>query len=504
MLRETVREAAARFGDAIAYDGWDGRLTYAELDARSDAIAAGLASRGVGDRDVVVLRLPSGVGYLLAYVGVVKVGAACAGVNPKLAPAEQEVLVERVSPTLVIDEPTLADLTAEPAYEAHLEGGIPPHVRAVPPEVAPDPDRPVAIVFTSGTTGTPKGALFRERQLQAVSDIDIGPDAPWGGGPPMLVATQFPHIGFMTKLPWYLRTGSTLVALERWRADDVLAAVAAHRIPVIGGVAPQMALLLRSSRLDELDLDCVRQFVVGGSQSSPALVRQIRERFGAAYSIRYSSTESGGVGLGTAFDADDVEALHTIGRPRPGVEARVTDTSDDGVGELLVRSAAQLDSYWNDPEATAAAIDADGWLHTGDLARIDDAGRFCLSGRLKEMYIRGGYNVFPAEIEAVLEDHPAVAELVVVARPDEVMGEVGIAVLRLTDGREPPTLDDLRTFADGRLAAWKLPEDLLVVDDLPRTPMDKIDRRAVAELASRRRAERGTAVEEAPTKEGRA
>jgi acyl-CoA synthetase (AMP-forming)/AMP-acid ligase II len=244
-----------------------------------------------------------------------------------------------------------------------------------------------------------------------------------------------------------------------------------------------MALLVRSPLVDELDLGCVRQFVVGGSQSTPALVREVRERFGADYSIRYSSTESGGVGLGTSFDADDEEALHTIGRPRPGVEATVADPDDEGVGELLLRSRAQLDAYWDDPEATAAAVDAEGWLHTGDLARQDDAGRFRLAGRIKEMYIRGGYNVFPAEVEAVLEDHPAIAEVVVVPRPDEVMGEVGVAVVRLRDGHPAPTLAEVREHVSARLAAWKVPEDVVVVDDLPRTPMDKVDRREAARNA---------------------
>jgi acyl-CoA synthetase (AMP-forming)/AMP-acid ligase II len=224
--------------------------------------------------------------------------------------------------------------------------------------------------------------------------------------------------------------------------------------------------------------------VVGGALSTPALVREARQRFGAAYSIRYSSTESGGVGLGTAFDADDDEALHTIGRPRPGVEARVADPNDEGIGELCIRSPAQTRGYWNDPEATAAAIDAEGWLHTGDLARVDDHGRFRLAGRIKEMYVRGGYNIFPAEVEAVLADHPAVAEVAVAPRIDDVMGEVGVAVIAVRPGAEAPTLDDLRTFASERLAAWKLPEALAVVDRLPRNPLEKIDRQAVARVAS--------------------
>ena len=149
---------------------------------------------------------------------------------------------------------------------------------------------------------------------------------------------------------------------------------------------------------------------------------EARERFGAEYSIRYSSTESGGVGLATAFDAPDSEALHTVGRPRPGVEVRIADDRDrpvpiGEVGELQLRSDAVMDGYWGDPDGTAAALTADRWLRTGDLARIDDdSGASCCAGRRTEMYIRGGYNVFPSEVEAVLTDHPEVLDVAVAPR----------------------------------------------------------------------------------------
>ncbi len=463
MLAETVREAAQRFGDRLAYDGWDGTLTYAELDARSDALAARLDA---GEGDVVALLLPSGLGYLLSYVAAAKIGAVTAGVSPHLSPAEQRVLLDRVQPEVVIEA---IDALPEP----HRDVAFAPT----------DDTRPVAIVFTSGTTGVPKGATFTGAQQRAVMRIDLGDDPPWGAGGPMLPGTQFAHVGLMTKLPSYLRLGATLVVDERWRADAVLRAVALHRMRTIGGVAPQIALMLRSPLIDELDFTSVQAIVVGGAMSPPALVREARERFGAAYSIRYSSTESGGVGLGTAFDADDEEALHTIGRPRPGVEARVESPDAEGIGELCVRSPAQMTGYWGDPDATAEAVDADGWLHTGDLARIDERGCFRLAGRIKEMYVRGGYNVFPAEVEAVLADHPSVAEVAIAPRADDVMGEVGVAVVALRPGAVAPSVDELRAFATGRLAAYKLPEAVVVVDVLPRTPGEKIDRKAVARVA---------------------
>ena len=198
---------------------------------------------------------------------------------------------------------------------------------AAPAHVELTDDDPVAIVLTSGTTGRPKGAWFTNRQLRAVTTYDLGPDGltTWGGGGPMLASTQFAHVGFMTKLPWYLRLGTTLHLLGRWRAADVLDLVERTGMTSVGGVAPQFALMLRDPRFDERDLSSVKALVVGGGPSSPALVEEACRRFDAAYSIRYSSTESGGVGTGTAFDAPDDEALHTVGRPRPGMGLEIRD-----------------------------------------------------------------------------------------------------------------------------------------------------------------------------------
>lgn len=427
----------------------DGRLTYSEL-----AVAAA-DPPPVDPGELVALQLPTGLEYLIAYARLATAGAVTAGINSRLTNAEQDAIIQRARPTVVWD-----------AEGMHRRAADTP---TLPPDA-------VCVVFTSGTTGLPKGAVFGVSQLAAVCRADLGGDDVWGGGGPTLLSTGCSHVGFMTKFPTYLRSGATLVGFRRWRADDVLRAVAAHRIPIIGGVAPQIALLVRSPLIDSLDLSCVRSFVVGGALSTPALVTQARRRFGATYSIRYSSTESGGVGLGTDPLGPDEEVLHTIGRPRPGVEARIDRPDPDGLGELCLRSRTQMIGYLDDPEATAATIDDDGWLHTGDLAVIDDEGRFRLAGRIKEMYIRGGYNVYPAEVEAVLADHPEVTEVAVVPVPDAVMGEVGAACVVPRDPRHPPTLESLREMAAERLAPWKLPERIILFDELPRTGGDKIDR----------------------------
>lgn len=495
VLARTAREAARRFGDRPVVEAPDGRLTYAELDHAADTLAAGLASQGLGPGDVVAIVLPPGGDWLVAAVALSRLGAIAAGISTASSAPERAELVRLLRPALVLAAgstvdglPLRGDLAVLAAGGRGQELARPGAVVADP---EPDDDRAAAICCTSGTTGRPKAALFRERQLRAVQSIDLGPDAEqtWDGGSPMLASTQFAHVGMTAKLPWYLRVGATLHVMARWRADEALELVAAHRMPTIGVVAPQLALMLRSPLLDSLDLSCVRAIIAGGAASPPHLVQAARERFGAAYSIRYSSTESGGVGLGTAFDAPDEEALHTVGRPRPGVQVRITDDSDvplaDGeVGELQLRSAAVMDRYWGDDEATAATLTEDRWLRTGDLARVDEHGCVVLCGRRTEMYIRGGYNVFPTEVEAVLGDHPEVRDVVVVPVADDVMGELGVAVVVPTTAGAPPSLESLREHAAPRLARHKLPERLVVLDEVPLTTAQKVDRQALRRLVA--------------------
>jgi acyl-CoA synthetase (AMP-forming)/AMP-acid ligase II len=498
VLGRIAQETAARFGDRPVVVTASDTLTYGALDASADRTAAGLRARGIGPGSTVATVLGSCAEWVILAVAADRAGATFAPVSPKLAAPERAELVTLVRPDLVVSDAAGVDglpLRMDVAVVAPGDRCGPLWVSGTDEgdldEGDPDEDtsRVTTICFTSGTTGRAKGALFTVAHQLAVQSLDLGPDAAsrWDGGSAMLASTQFAHVGMALKLPWYLRTGSTLYVLDPWRADDALRLIAEHRMPTIGVVAPQLALMLRSPLVDELDLSCVTTIIAGGAASPPGLVHEARERLGAAYSIRYSSTESGGVGLGTAFDAPENEALHTIGRPRTGVEARVADTDDrplpDGViGELQIRSGAVTAGYLNDPEATATALTNDGWLRTGDLAERRTNGCFVLAGRRTDMYIRGGYNVFPEEVEAVLSEHPGVAAVAIGARPDDVMGEVGIAVIVVRDPAAPPTIESLRAHGADRLARYKLPEAVIVVEQLPLTTVAKIDRSALAEL----------------------
>jgi acyl-CoA synthetase (AMP-forming)/AMP-acid ligase II len=493
MLPAIGREAAERFSDATAYvtpDGWT--LTYRDLDRVSDELAVGLARRGVAAGDVVALAFPPSPEYPVAYLAAAKLGAITTGVNDRLTATERAALIETAAPRLVLAAPSL-----EPGGSANVETVVAAdgadsmlrELRAIgeaPPPLPDDPDRPVAIVFTSGTTGVPKGALYCNRQLAFITRTDVGDT--WGGGGRSAIGTPMAHLGFMTKLPGNLRRGGTSFIMRRWRAADALRLAAEQHMTSVAGVPTQLALMLREPDFDAYDLDSVRFLVIGGGPVTPGLAHEARARFRAALATRYSCTEAG-IGLGTAFDDPEEDAIVSVGRPHPAIELAVLDDDDrpvaaGDIGQVCLRSAAVMSGYWHDAAATGAAFTADGFVRTGDLGWVDDRDRLRLVGRTKEMYVRGGYNVFPVEVEAVLSSHPAVAAVAVTPVSDPVMGEIGVAVVVARDGVAPPSLSDLREFAAPHVAPYKLPEGVHIVETLPLTAMEKVDRRALREVVT--------------------
>ena len=222
-----------------------------------------------------------------------------------------------------------------------------------------------------------------------------------------------------------------------------------HRITTLGGIPTQVALMLRHERFDATDTSSLCMIAMGGGPSTAALVREARARFGVPVVVRYTCTEAG-VGVGTVPDDPPEDAEESVGRARRGVE--LTIRSDDDrplpageLGHVCLRSPAVMRGYWGNTEATAAVFTPDGAVRTGDIGYVDERDRLHLSGRSKEMYVRGGYNMYPLEVENVLADHPAVAHIAVVPRPDAVMGEIGVAVVVAHRGGDAPTLDALRS-----------------------------------------------------------
>ena len=359
------------------------------------------------------------------------------------------------------------------------------HRGQAPPELATDLDRPIAIVFTSGTTGTPKGAVFGGKQIAFITQCDVGDT--WGQGGHSMAGSALAHLGPTTKLAGNIKKGSTQHLSRRpWKAADALASIAALKIAAFGGVPTQVALMLRDPTFDRTDLSSVRAVVMGGGPATPALVREARARIPAPLSVRYSCTEAG-IGCGTSFSDPLEDAEISVGRPQAGVRLQIRreDGEECGpgeIGEVCLGSPAVMDGYWRNSTANAEVFTADGSVRTGDLGWIDDQGRLRLAGRNRERYVRGGYNVHPMEVEGVLADHPDVASVAIVAREDPVMGEVGVAVIVPKVGSATPDLNQLRAFGGDRLARYKLPDELVVVSALPLTPGEKVDRRALERL----------------------
>jgi acyl-CoA synthetase (AMP-forming)/AMP-acid ligase II len=287
----------------------------------------------------------------------------------------------------------------------------------------------------------------------------------------------------MARIAVQLRSLGETIIYDTFEPATVLDAIERERIADFGAFPTQAVMLLDHPARARHDLSSLRTVLLGGAPASPALIRRVQETLHVRVAVRYSSTE---VGISTGSLPDDpIEVLSTtVGKPTPGVELQVVDGERNAlpageIGQVIVRSPATMRGYWRDPEATAATIDADGWVHTGDLGWLDADGYLHLRGRQSEMYIRGGFNVYPGEIEDLLARHPKIARAAVVGLPDDTFGEVGWAFVVPRDAAAPPTLAELRAHVGAELASFKRPDGLTLLGEMPLTPMFKVDKRAL-------------------------
>jgi acyl-CoA synthetase (AMP-forming)/AMP-acid ligase II len=508
-LRSLLRIAAREAPDRDAFRYRAERLTYGDWDRLAERLGTGLAARGVGRGDVVALLLPSTPFYLVAYLAAAGLGAVTTGINVRYRRGEIGHILERscAKVLLAVDTWHGADFRAVlrgigPAKAPEviwftsdvLQRSTSAAVEQVAsldahPAIEVEADDPVAIVFTSGTTGAPRGAWYTHANLVAVASIEARrhPQSTPRFEKHLAPGLSFAHVGTMLRVAHQILHHGSWIIHDAFDPAAVLEAIERDRLPHLGGIPAQLAILLDHPDRPRRDLSSLRSILIGGAPASPALIRRIQSELGVEPSVRYSSTE---VGIATAsLPGDPPELLATtVGRATPGVELRVVDDASRAVptgtaGEVVVRSPATMRGYWNDPEATAAVLDAEGWVHTGDLGFLDEAGYLHLCGRRSEMYIRGGFNVHPVEVESLLARHPAVARVAVVGVPDPVLGEVGLAFVVPRTPGEPPTLAELREFVGAELASFKRPDRLVILDDVPLTPMFKIDKRALRTLA---------------------
>jgi fatty-acyl-CoA synthase len=507
-LGEALRRAARESPDAEAYVYGSRRVSYGKWNAASDGAAANLLERGATKGDRVAVLLPPRPEYGIAYLAAAKAGLVTVGVNPRLADPEIEHVLADSGARFVIAIDRFAGReyafaveslrdrlpALEAVYVVSDEAGSdatferlldPPSVAALrgleDVERTLGSDDPVAIVYTSGTTGKPKGALFALRSLEAVARtrgdmrMERGERVLTGG-------TPFAHIGYMTKILGHIEDRQTTVILDAFKARTVLETVERERITHLGGVPTQWALLLLDPEFDRFDLSSLRGGAIGGAPFTPDLVRDIRRRFRIDLVTRYSATE---IAVGTGSRPGDSEELiaETVGRAASEVEVAIVDEERKplplgAVGEVAIRSPAVMVGYWRRPEETAAVLDPRGWFYTGDLGALDEQGYLRLRGRKKEMYIRGGYNVYPVEVESLLARHPAVAQVAVLGVPDPVLGEKGLAVI-VPRETASPTVEEIRAFCRASLADYKVPDYVELAEELPMNAMYKIDKQAL-------------------------
>ncbi|WP_201406060.1 class I adenylate-forming enzyme family protein [Mycobacterium intracellulare] len=475
--RAMLELAAAVHGDIEAYVEPGARITFAEWIGRARSVATQFADLGVGKGDVVVLWLPSGIDYATCYAAAAMIGAITTGLNPRLGRREIESILQQADPALVVADGLLDALPGTGHRLLSRDALCRDTSRSAPPSVELNRRDVVALIFTSGTTGTPKGAAFDADRLAAGAAASGVVSAPYDR---RLTSTPFAHAGYMFKLWDQLVWGSTLVVPPTpWSAQGMFDVLRDERVTVAGAVPTQWAKLLDVDGVTSKALPHLRIGVVATAPAPPELVRRVAEGIGVPLVVRYAMTECPTISGTEPDDAPEVQ-FRTVGRPAAGMDVRI---GSDGV--LEVSGPCVMRGYWRNSELTAEVL-RDGWLRTGDVGVLGDDGNITLVGRRGDMYIRGGYNVHPGEVERTLTGHPGVKHAAVIGRSAPVIGEIGVACVVPADATGPPTLAELRAHVASELADYKAPDELLIVDELPLTAMLKPDRLALRELITQR------------------
>ena len=493
-IADFVLEAAESRGDHPALvDGVTGEsISYAQLRPAVSTIAANLAARGVGPGDVVALMAANQPLWAATLYGITATGAAAAPVNPALKPREKAELLNLVHARLVVtDGATAAGTTELPAevevlsWPDLLAGPPPEPATTTAPPAGGVSDRPAVIAFSSGTTGRPKGVVLTNRNLIAAivqhgGIYHVGPDDRF------LAALPLFHIyGLSMILDYGLRHGATIVTLPRFDLPRYLDLVERHRVTWLH-LAPPLALQLVSEAAAGADLSSVRHAVSGAAPLDGRVAARARERLGTPVGQGYGMTEAS---PGVTWVPDDASVdcpPGSVGVLIAGTEARLVDPSTGadtaGPGELWVRGPQIMAGYFEDPAATQQTLTGEGWLRTGDIARVDDSGVWWIVDRLKELIKYKGYQVAPAELEAVLLEHPLVSDAAVVGAPDPAAGEIPTAWV-VADA----SLDagDLMGWVAGQVAPYKRIRSVHFVDTIPRSPAGKILRRELRAMAPR-------------------
>jgi long-chain acyl-CoA synthetase len=482
-LASILVDSASSRGDATALKLDDAEVSYGMLDGASAHVAGLLRERGVQPGDRVGIMLPNVPYFAVCYYGVLRAGAVVVPMNVLLKGREVAFYCSDPESKLLFAWHDFAEAAQAGADQAGTEcilvkpGEFEELVGSAPPvtDVAERAEDDTAVIlYTSGTTGKPKGAELTHTNLRRNVEIatglfDLGEDAVTLGALPL-----FHSFGQTCGLNATISGGGMLTLIPRFDPVKALEIIQRDKVTIFEGVPTMYAAILNVPDAGDYDTSSLQICVSGGAAMPVEVMRGFEEKFGCKVLEGYGLSETSPV---ASFNHPDRERKPgSIGTPVDGVEMKLAD-EDNGVGEIAIRGHNVMKGYWRNPEATADVM-RDGWFHTGDMARVDDDGYFFIVDRKKDMIIRGGYNVYPREIEEVLYEHPAVREAAVVGVPHDELGEEVGAAVALKEGANADP-DELRAFVKDQVAAYKYPRRIWFVDELPKGPTGKILKREI-------------------------
>lgn len=489
-LASIVTESAARVPDSPAVRLGENTLTFAALDELSARMATLLGERGIEPGDRVGVMLPNVPQFPITYYGVLRAGAVVVPMN---------VLLKRREIAFYLEDSGAKLLLAWHGFGAEAEGGAadagvelievePESFAALLAEHEPTPglaetdeEDTAVILYTSGTTGKPKGAELTHANLLRNAEISGETMTEVGAGDVVLGSLPLFHsFGQTVSMNGSLRMGACLTLLPKFDPGEALATIQRDRVTHFQGVPTMYGALLHHPERESFETSTLRSCVTGGASMPVEVLRGFEDAFGAIVLEGYGLSETSPVASSNHPDMERKPG--SIGTPIKGVEMKVVDEDDNEVaqgevGEIVIRGHNIMKGYWQRPDATAEAMRG-GWFHSGDMARVDEDGYFFIVDRKKDLIIRGGYNVYPREVEEVLYEHPRIREAAVIGVPHDEWGEEIGAAIVLHEGEELDP-DEVSNYVKERIAAYKYPRIVWYLDELPKGPTGKILKREI-------------------------
>lgn len=527
-LAQAIRQVAEASPEREALVCAGSRFTYGRLLADIGRLARGLFALGVRRGERVVTLLPPGPAFVHTFFGVAELGAVIVPLNPQLRRREVVYVLDDAEPAALVTwrpiEPQMLERPAGLRYVILADRREGPGLsldevmaagEALPlPGEAASPNDLVALLYTSGTTGTPKGTMHTHRSLIAPVSASIQLRELWTRRPNLRTARQMARalarygrrllraLGrpqtFLATIGWHtisglevmlqaLLMGDRLVAMPRFHPQEALRLVEQEHVTILVAVPVAYQIMLGLQDFERYDTSSLLICGTGAAPCPPELAHEIQRRFGCALHIGFGATETAGGIAATSVADSEAHQAETVGRPMPGIEVRIVDEQrrevpPGQVGELACRSDSLMLGYYRAPELTAAVIDGEKWYYTGDLAFLDAKGYLHIVGRKKDVIIRAGQNIYPAEIEAFLAAHPKIREAAVVGVPSAVGGESVWAFICLQEGAEM-TVQEVLDYCRAELEAYKIPSQVRFRSELPRAEMGKVRKFALRQQA---------------------